>query len=238
MTSKEKFDAITSDPLDPWVKGAAMLYTREFFESAKAHLNPGGVVTLFVQLYESNTAAVKSEIGTFFEAFPNGVIWGNTNNGAGLRPRAARARSSRPGSTSTRFRRSCSGPSTRRSCSRCARSASTPRSNVLELRGPRPGPEGVAEGRDRSTATGTCVCSISPGSASICIRAARSTPEILALPEISRRPVRRPAADDQRAARGNPARTRFSRITNDGSWFHVPGSRFDVWSSRSRVRRA
>jgi spermidine synthase len=56
----------------PWVKGAAMLYTREFFELAKQHLNPGGVVTLFVQLYESNTEAVKSEIGTFFEAFPNG----------------------------------------------------------------------------------------------------------------------------------------------------------------------
>ncbi len=60
-----------------------MLYTREFFEAAKQHLNPGGVVTLFVQLYESNTAAVKSEVGTFFEAFPNGVIWGNTNNGQG-----------------------------------------------------------------------------------------------------------------------------------------------------------
>jgi len=83
LTSREKFDAITSDPLDPWVKGAAMLYTREFFEAAKAHLNPGGVVTLFVQLYESNTAAVKSEIGTFFEAFPNGIVWGNTNNGQG-----------------------------------------------------------------------------------------------------------------------------------------------------------
>ena len=46
---------ITSDPLDPWVKGAAMLYTTEFFELVKRHLNPGGVVTLFVQLYESNT---------------------------------------------------------------------------------------------------------------------------------------------------------------------------------------
>jgi spermidine synthase len=83
MTTDEKFDAITSDPLDPWVKGAANLYTQEFFEVAKAHLNPGGVVTLFVQLYESNTAAVKSEIGTFFKAFPNGVVWGNTQNGAG-----------------------------------------------------------------------------------------------------------------------------------------------------------
>jgi spermidine synthase len=36
-----------------------------------------------VQLYESNTEAVKSEIATFFKAFPNGVIWGNTNNGQG-----------------------------------------------------------------------------------------------------------------------------------------------------------
>ena len=83
LTTNEKFDAITSDPLDPWVKGAAMLYTREFFELAKRKLNPGGAVTLFVQLYESNTEAVKSEIATFMEAFPNGVVWGNTNNGAG-----------------------------------------------------------------------------------------------------------------------------------------------------------
>jgi spermidine synthase len=83
LTSREKFDAVTSDPLDPWVKGAAMLYTKEFFELVKQHLNEGGVVTLFVQLYESNTAAVKSEIATFFDAFPNGIVWGNTNNGVG-----------------------------------------------------------------------------------------------------------------------------------------------------------
>src|SRR5918993_339674 len=83
QTTDEKFDAITSDPLDPWVKGAAMLYSREFFETVKKRLNPGGVVTLFVQLYESNNEAVKSEVATFLEAFPNGMIFGNTNNGAG-----------------------------------------------------------------------------------------------------------------------------------------------------------
>ena len=83
LTTRETFDAITSDPLDPWVKGAAMLYTREFFDTVKEHLNPGGAVTLFVQLYESNTDAVKSEIATFLEAFPNGVVWGNTQEGRG-----------------------------------------------------------------------------------------------------------------------------------------------------------
>jgi spermidine synthase len=83
LTTREKFDAITSDPFDPWVKGAATLYTAEFFKEAKKHLNPGGVVTVFVQLYESTPAAVKSEVATFFEAFPDGMIFGNTNNGAG-----------------------------------------------------------------------------------------------------------------------------------------------------------
>ena len=83
LTTNEKFDAITSDPLDPWVKGAAMLYTEEFFNLAKSKLNPGGAITLFVQLYESNTEAVKSEIATFMKVFPNGIVWGNTNNGAG-----------------------------------------------------------------------------------------------------------------------------------------------------------
>jgi spermidine synthase len=82
-TTKENFDAITSDPFDPWVKGAATLYTKEFWEMAKHHLNPGGVVTVFVQLYDSGMEAVKSEVATFLEVFPDGIVWGNTSRGAG-----------------------------------------------------------------------------------------------------------------------------------------------------------
>jgi len=82
-TTQEKFDAITSDPFDPWVKGAASLYTKEFWELAKRHLRPGGVVTVFVQLYDSGMEAVKSEVATFFEVFPDGIVWGNTARGVG-----------------------------------------------------------------------------------------------------------------------------------------------------------
>jgi spermidine synthase len=39
-TTKLKFDGITSDPLDLWVKGAAPLYTKEFFQLEKDHLKP------------------------------------------------------------------------------------------------------------------------------------------------------------------------------------------------------
>ena len=77
LTTREKFDVITSDPIHPWVKGAATLYTKEYFEHVKAHLNPGGVVTQWVPLYESTEEVVKSEIATFLEVFPNGTVWRN-----------------------------------------------------------------------------------------------------------------------------------------------------------------
>src|SRR5262249_49707473 len=59
LTTRETFDIITSDPIHPWVKGAATLYTKEYFELVKKRLNPGGVVTQWVPLYESNSAVVK-----------------------------------------------------------------------------------------------------------------------------------------------------------------------------------
>ena len=83
LTSDEQFDVITSDPLNPWVKGAASLYTREYFQSVKRHLNPGGVVTQWVPLYESTMEAVRSALATFFEVFPDGTVWANTLGGRG-----------------------------------------------------------------------------------------------------------------------------------------------------------
>ena len=83
LTTREKFDGITVDPLDPWVKGAANLYTKEFFEVMKQHLNPGGTVTMYIQLFETNLEAVRSALATFFEVFPNGTVWGNTYQGKG-----------------------------------------------------------------------------------------------------------------------------------------------------------
>jgi spermidine synthase len=83
LTTPQKFDIITSDPIHPWVKGAATLYSKEYFEIAKQHLNPGGVITQWVPLYESDLATVKSEIATFFDVFPNATIWANNIDGEG-----------------------------------------------------------------------------------------------------------------------------------------------------------
>jgi len=81
LTTPEKFDIITSDPIHPWVKGSATLYSKEYFELVKEHLKPGGIVTQWVPLYESDMPTVKSEFATFFDVFPNGTIWGNENGG-------------------------------------------------------------------------------------------------------------------------------------------------------------
>jgi spermidine synthase len=77
LTAREKFDIITSDPIHPWVKGSATLYSKEYFELVKARLNPGGRVTQWVPLYDSDVETVKSEIATFYDSFPNGTTWDN-----------------------------------------------------------------------------------------------------------------------------------------------------------------
>ena len=83
VTTGEQFDIITSDPIHPWVKGAASLYSKEYFERCKQHLKPGGIVTQWVPLYETNLASVQSQIATFLEVFPGGTIWSNDIAGEG-----------------------------------------------------------------------------------------------------------------------------------------------------------
>jgi spermidine synthase len=83
LTTKDKYDIIASDPLDVFVKGTAALYTKEYFQAVKDHLNPGGIFTLYVPLYESDVRTVKSELATFLDVFPYGTVWANTIDGQG-----------------------------------------------------------------------------------------------------------------------------------------------------------
>lgn len=83
MTTKDMYDVIASDPLDVFVKGTAALYSLEYYESIKRHLNPGGIFTLYVPLYETDELTFKSELATFFKAFPEGSVWSNTRDRLG-----------------------------------------------------------------------------------------------------------------------------------------------------------
>jgi spermidine synthase len=74
-TTDEQFDVITSDPIHPWVRGAASLYSVEYHELVKERLRPGGVVAQWVPLYETDEASAKSQIGTFVQSFPDATLW-------------------------------------------------------------------------------------------------------------------------------------------------------------------
>lgn len=83
LTTTRKFDVIASDPLDVFIKGTAALYSKEYFEAVKSRLNPGGLFSLYVPLYETSEDTIRGELATFFEAFPNGTVWANTRDGQG-----------------------------------------------------------------------------------------------------------------------------------------------------------
>jgi spermidine synthase len=80
-TTQEKFDIITTDPIDPWVKGCAALNTVEYFQMCRAHLNPGGSTCLWFPINEGNLETAKSVIATFFQVFPQGILWSNEHDG-------------------------------------------------------------------------------------------------------------------------------------------------------------
>ena len=82
-TTHETFDIITADPIHPWVRGSATLYTSEFFQLCKSRLSDHGVVTLWVPLYESNEATAKCELATFFQVFPAATIWSGQGQDVG-----------------------------------------------------------------------------------------------------------------------------------------------------------
>jgi spermidine synthase len=83
LTAPNKFDVITTDPIHPWVKGTSTLYSKEYYELVKSHLNPGGVVAQWLPIYESDEETVKTELATFFSVFPNATVWSNYFQGDG-----------------------------------------------------------------------------------------------------------------------------------------------------------
>jgi spermidine synthase len=83
LTTPQKFDVITTDPIHPWVKGTSTLYSKEYYELVRNHLNPGGVVAQWLPIYESDEDTVKTELATFFSVFPDATVWSNYFQGDG-----------------------------------------------------------------------------------------------------------------------------------------------------------
>jgi spermidine synthase len=82
-TTREKFDIITSDPIHPWVRGNSVLFSREYYAIVKSKLKPGGIASQWVPLYETDELAIRIQMKTFMDAFPNGTVWNTMSSGKG-----------------------------------------------------------------------------------------------------------------------------------------------------------
>jgi spermidine synthase len=80
MTTKEKFDVITADPIHPWFSGAGYLYTTEYFRLAAERLRPGGIVCQWLPIYELSVDDLKCVIRTFSENFKYTMLWLTRND--------------------------------------------------------------------------------------------------------------------------------------------------------------
>ncbi len=68
--SNEKFDAIISQPAEPWVSGSADLYSVEFWQLCKSRLEPEGVFSQWIQLYAIDPEYLGILCRTFQSVFP------------------------------------------------------------------------------------------------------------------------------------------------------------------------
>ena len=75
MLGTETYDVIVSEPSNPWMAGIASLFTREFFEGARARLAPGGVLCQWAHTYDISNADLRSIVATFLSVFPDGTMW-------------------------------------------------------------------------------------------------------------------------------------------------------------------
>ncbi len=74
LTRNIDFDVIVSEPSNPWMSGAASLFTLDFFEIAKRRLREDGVFLQWLQLYELSEESIHTLARTFAAAFPHVLV--------------------------------------------------------------------------------------------------------------------------------------------------------------------
>jgi len=76
----ESFDLITAEPPPPKAPGVVYLFTQEYFQLLRDHLNPGGFVTYWLPVHSLTANESKAVIKGFCAVFPDCTLW----NGFGL----------------------------------------------------------------------------------------------------------------------------------------------------------
>jgi hypothetical protein len=75
LKSRERYDAITMEPMHPAKTGVVNFYTRDFYALCRAHLEPGGVLSQWVPLYNLQPSDVQMLYRSFVESFPYALVF-------------------------------------------------------------------------------------------------------------------------------------------------------------------
>jgi spermidine synthase len=75
LRSRERWDVIVSEPSNVWIAGVANLFTRDFYEVARAKLAPNGLFAAWFHYYNMERADVMVELATFSAVFPHVSVW-------------------------------------------------------------------------------------------------------------------------------------------------------------------
>ncbi len=70
----ETYDLISCDPTHP-ILGSGNLYTRDYFEMCRDHLNPGGMVSQYLPLHKLGPDEFLGLLKTFQSVFPDCTVW-------------------------------------------------------------------------------------------------------------------------------------------------------------------
>ncbi len=74
-STDKKYDVITSEPSNPWIKGVANLFSLEFYQLAKERLNTSGLFCQWVQGYDMHPEDLRMVVNTFRSVFPHTTVW-------------------------------------------------------------------------------------------------------------------------------------------------------------------
>ena len=75
QTTTNRYDAIISEPSNPWLAGVAGVFTVEYYQTCHAVLRPGGLMVQWLQLYETDDETVDLVVRTFTSVFPHAELW-------------------------------------------------------------------------------------------------------------------------------------------------------------------
>jgi spermidine synthase len=75
LRTRERYDIITLEPMHPYISSAVNLYSRDFYQLCRNHLNEDGVLCQWIPLHVMSTDNHRMLVKTFASVFPHATVW-------------------------------------------------------------------------------------------------------------------------------------------------------------------